>query len=116
MSKSLGTRCWSARCTQVRPAELRYYLGQPHYRSLHRILHEALAEAAAAYRRIEGFVTRAAEITGPQGEPGDEPAALAGALASAEAAGAQDAGLATGSTGPARPGHCSGRFRRRAQR
>jgi cysteinyl-tRNA synthetase len=46
---------------EVRPAELRYYLGQAHYRSEIQYSPDALAEAAAAYRRIEGFVTRAAE-------------------------------------------------------
>jgi cysteinyl-tRNA synthetase len=101
MSKSLGNSLLvDAMVTQVRPVELRYYLSQPHYRSGIEYSQEALDEAVAAYRRIENFVTRAAEITGPPGEPGDEPAALAGALASAEAAGAPDAGLATGSTGP----------------
>jgi cysteinyl-tRNA synthetase len=47
--------------TQVRPVELRYYLGQFHYRSEVDYSPEALAEASAAYRRIEGFLTRAAE-------------------------------------------------------
>jgi cysteinyl-tRNA synthetase len=47
--------------TEVRPAELRYYLGASHYRSEMAHSPEALADAAAAYRRIEGFVTRAAE-------------------------------------------------------
>ena len=50
----------------MRPAELRYYLGQAHYRSGIDYSPEALAESVAAYRRIEGFVTRAA------GPPGDE--------------------------------------------
>jgi cysteinyl-tRNA synthetase len=101
MSKSLGNSLLvEAMVTQVRPVELRYYLSQPHYRSGIEYSQEALDEAVAAYRRIENFVTRAAELTGLLGEPGDEPAALAGALASAESAGAPDAGLATGSTGP----------------
>ncbi len=62
MSKSLGNSLLvDAMIREVRPAELRYYLGQAHYRSEMEYSPEALAEAAAAYRRIEGFVTRAAE-------------------------------------------------------
>jgi cysteinyl-tRNA synthetase len=48
--------------TRVRPAELRYYLVQAHYRSLLDFSEEALDEAAAAYQRIERFVLRAAEV------------------------------------------------------
>jgi cysteinyl-tRNA synthetase len=62
MSKSLGN---SMRVEEilntVRPAELRYYLGQAHYRSMQEFSDEALGEAVAAYRRIEGFAQRAAE-------------------------------------------------------
>jgi cysteinyl-tRNA synthetase len=62
MSKSLGNSLLvDVMITEVRPAELRYYLGQAHYRSEIEYSPDALAEAAAAYRRIEGFVTRAAE-------------------------------------------------------
>jgi cysteinyl-tRNA synthetase len=50
--------------TQVRPVELRYYLGQAHYRSAMEYSPEALAEAVAAYRGIEGFVVRANELAG----------------------------------------------------
>ena len=93
MSKSLGNSLLvEAMVTQVRPVELRYYLGQAHYRSGIEYSTEALDEAVAAYRRIENFVTRATEAVGPVNELGDEPAALAGALAEAEAAGAADAG------------------------
>jgi cysteinyl-tRNA synthetase len=64
MSKSLGNSMLvDAIVTRVRPAELRYYLGQAHYRSDIEYSGHALAEAAAAYRRIEGFLVRAAEIT-----------------------------------------------------
>jgi len=63
MSKSLGNSLGIGQIlTQVRPAELRYYLGQAHYRSALEFSPDALSEAAAAYRRIEGFVTRAAEL------------------------------------------------------
>jgi len=62
MSKSLGNSLLvDAMVKEVRPPELRYYLGQAHYRSEMQYSPEALAEASAAYRRIEGFVTRAAE-------------------------------------------------------
>jgi cysteinyl-tRNA synthetase len=68
MSKSLGNSLLvDALVRQVRPAELRYYLGQAHYRSAIDYSPEALAEAAAAYRRIEGFLTRAAEAAGDIG-------------------------------------------------
>jgi len=71
MSKSLGNSLLvDAMITQVRPAELRYYLGQAHYRSEIEYSAEALAEASAAYRRIEGFVTRAAETAGTAGGHG----------------------------------------------
>ncbi|MBO0776744.1 MAG: cysteine--tRNA ligase [Actinobacteria bacterium] len=80
MSKSLGNSLLVDRViTEVRPAELRYYLGQAHYRSQIEYSREALAEAAAAYRRIEGFVVRAAEVAGP-GEPGAGQDAAAGRL------------------------------------
>jgi cysteinyl-tRNA synthetase len=62
MSKSLGNSLLvDSMLTTVRPAELRYYLGQAHYRSGIDYTPAALAEAATAYRRIEGFVARAVE-------------------------------------------------------
>ena len=75
MSKSLGNSLLvDAMITQVRPVELRYYLGQAHYRSSLEYSPDALAEAVAAYRGIEGFVLRAAELTGPgaQGTGGED--------------------------------------------
>jgi cysteinyl-tRNA synthetase len=76
MSKSLGNSLLvDVMVTQVRPVELRYYLGQAHYRSAIEYSPDALAEAGAAYRRIEGFVTRAAELAGPAGT-GARPAAV----------------------------------------
>jgi cysteinyl-tRNA synthetase len=99
MSKSLGNSLLVGEMLgRVRPAELRYYLAQAHYRSALEFSPDALAEAVAAYRRIEGFVTRAAEVCGgigdqdqdpPQGStddarpgsvPGDLPAAFSAAL------------------------------------
>jgi cysteinyl-tRNA synthetase len=67
MSKSLGNSLLvDTMIMTVRPVELRYYLGQAHYRSEIDYTPAALAEAATAYRRIEGFVTRAAELLGEQ--------------------------------------------------
>jgi cysteinyl-tRNA synthetase len=64
MSKSLGNSLLIPEILKkVRPVELRYYLVAAHYRSSLDYSDEALREAAAGYRRIEGFVTRAAEIT-----------------------------------------------------
>ena len=66
MSKSLGnTALVDEVVKRVRPVELRYYLIAPHYRSTIEFTDEALAEAGAAYRRIESFVRRAAERVGP---------------------------------------------------
>lgn len=65
MGKSLGNSLLVSEVVQrVRPVELRYYLGAPHYRSHIEFSEAALQEAAAAYRRIEGFVQRAGELTG----------------------------------------------------
>ena len=71
MSKSLGNviDLPTVLAMGIRPVELRYYLAAPHYRSRIDYSEEALQEAAAAYRRIEGFVQRAAERVGA-GEPG----------------------------------------------
>jgi cysteinyl-tRNA synthetase len=75
MSKSLGNSLLvDAMVTQVRPVELRYYLGQAHYRSAMEYSPEALAEAVAAYRGIEGFVVRANEVAGPPGAASPDPA------------------------------------------
>ena len=83
MSKSLGNGLLvSEMVARVRPIELRYYLGTPHYRSTIEFSPDALAEAGAGYRRIENFVARAVELVpvevdrgdpGPVG-PSDEPA------------------------------------------
>jgi len=79
MSKSLGNSLLvDAMLTQVRPVELRYYLGQVHYRSQMEYSPEALAEAVAAYRGIEGFVMRAAELTGALGAGSQDPAGAPG--------------------------------------
>ena len=65
MSKSVGnTMLVSEVVKRVRPIELRYYLAASHYRSIVEFSEEALAEAATAFGRIEGFVLRAAELVG----------------------------------------------------
>ena len=65
MSKSLGNSLLVTELlTRVRPAELRYYLVQAHYRSMIEYSEDALEEAVAAYQRIERFVTRATEVLG----------------------------------------------------
>jgi cysteinyl-tRNA synthetase len=77
MSKSLGNSLLIDNLIlATRPVELRYYLGQVHYRSEIDYSPEALGEAATAYRRIEGFVTRAMQLleAGPDAVP-PEPSA-----------------------------------------
>ncbi len=65
MSKSIGNSLLVTEMVKrVRPVELRYYLGQAHYRSSQDYSETALDEAAAAYQRIEGFTERAAELVG----------------------------------------------------
>ena len=63
MSKSLGNSLLVFEVVKrVRPIELRYYLVAAHYRSHVEFSFEALDEAAAAFRRIEGYVVRATEL------------------------------------------------------
>jgi cysteinyl-tRNA synthetase len=72
MSKSLSNSMLVTEVVRhVRPIELRYYLVQSHYRSNVEFSYEALDEAAAAFRRIEGFIGRAVEQVGP-GEPAEK--------------------------------------------
>jgi cysteinyl-tRNA synthetase len=72
MSKSDGNVLDLAGVTALglRPVELRYYLVAAHYRSRIDYSDDALREAAVAYRRLEGFVRRAAERVGA-GRPGE---------------------------------------------
>jgi cysteinyl-tRNA synthetase len=66
MSKSLGNSLLVSEVVKrVRPVELRYYLVAAHYRSHVEFSFEALEEAAAAFRRIEGYVRRASELVTP---------------------------------------------------
>jgi cysteinyl-tRNA synthetase len=66
MSKSLGNSLLVSEVVRrVRPVALRYYLVAAHYRSHIEYSEAALGEAAAAYERLEGFVTRASDLVGP---------------------------------------------------
>ena len=89
MSKSLGNSLLVTDVVaRVRPAELRYYLVQAHYRSLLEFSEDALDEAVAAYQRIERFVVRATEVLGSpddlraagEDEPGELPAPFRSAM------------------------------------
>ena len=71
MAKSVGnTMLVSEVVKRVRAIDLRYYLVAAHYRSIVEYSDDALAEAASAFGRIEGFVQRATEATGGV-EPGE---------------------------------------------
>ncbi|HZU58996.1 MAG TPA: cysteine--tRNA ligase [Actinocrinis sp.] len=80
MSKSLGNSVLVADMVRrYRPIVLRYYLGTPHYRSMIEYSEAALEESAAAFGRIEQFITRAMELVGttePTTVPDDFAAAL----------------------------------------
>jgi cysteinyl-tRNA synthetase len=92
MSKSLGNSLLvSEMVKRVRPIELRYYLGAAHYRSNVEFSEEALAEAATAFTRIEGFVRRATEVVGSLN---DDDVDVSGAPVPAEFAAAMDDDLA----------------------
>jgi len=70
MSKSLGNSLQVHELLKtVRGIELRWYLGSAHYRSMLEFSHEALAESATAFRRIESFLNRSLEILGVQPTP-----------------------------------------------
>ncbi|MBM3669033.1 MAG: cysteine--tRNA ligase [Actinobacteria bacterium] len=65
MSKSLGNSLLVDQVvTRIRPVELRYYLVSAHYRSMLEYSDDSVREAGASYRRIEGFLERAAETVG----------------------------------------------------
>jgi cysteinyl-tRNA synthetase len=76
MSKSLGNSLLVPNVLErVRGIELRYYMVAAHYRSHVEFSFEALAEAAAGFQRVEGFLERVG--AGPTGEV---PAAFASAM------------------------------------
>jgi cysteinyl-tRNA synthetase len=59
MSKSLGNGVAIPEMLQrVRPAELRYYLGSAHYRSMQEYSETALQDAVSAYVGVEDFLHR----------------------------------------------------------
>ena len=63
MSKSLGNSfCAADLLGAARPIVVRYFLGSAHYRSQLEYHPSALAEATAAFERIEGFLTRAHRV------------------------------------------------------
>jgi cysteinyl-tRNA synthetase len=65
MSKSLGNSLQVHELLKtVRGIELRWYLGSAHYRSMLEFSHEALAESAIAFGRVESFLSRSVEILG----------------------------------------------------
>jgi cysteinyl-tRNA synthetase len=65
MSKSLGnTLSVDALLHRVSGEVIRYLLVAPHYRSNIEISERSLSEAATAYERIRGFLTRAADTCG----------------------------------------------------
>ena len=71
MSKSLGNSLIiPAVLEQVRPIELRYYMVGAHYRSHVEFSYAALEEAAVGFRRVEHFLSRAAELLGEVPEGG----------------------------------------------
>jgi cysteinyl-tRNA synthetase len=81
MSKSLGNGLLVTEVLERwRPVELRYYLACAHYRSTIEFSEDALADAAAAYRRIEIFIARAEELGGPRTADAEVPAEFAAAM------------------------------------
>ena len=80
MSKSLGNvLAIPAVLQRVRPAELRYYLGSAHYRSMLEFSETALQDAAKAYTGIEDFLHRVRNRVGAV-EPGEWTPQFAAAL------------------------------------
>ncbi|MBC6459244.1 cysteine--tRNA ligase [Actinomadura sp. HBU206391] len=81
MSKSVGNVVLLTDLVEkARPVEVRYYLGMVHYRSIIDYTEASLAEAATAYQRIEGFVTRATEVAGSVAPAAELPEAFIAAL------------------------------------
>ena len=69
MSKSLGNSLQVHEILKkVRGIELRWYLGGAHYRSMVEFSFDALEESSVNFRRIEGFLKRAADVLGTASE------------------------------------------------
>lgn len=69
MSKSLGNSLLVDEVVKrIRPIELRFYLVGAHYRSMLEYSDDAVKDAGAGFRRIEGFLQRALEILGISSE------------------------------------------------
>jgi len=84
MSKSLGNSLLVSEVVKrVRPIELRYYLVAAHYRSHVEFSFEALDEAAAGFRRIEGYVVRATELLDETSPPKEQSGLLCADFAAA---------------------------------
>ncbi len=67
MSKSLGNSLLVSEVVKrIRPIDLRYYLVSVHYRSMLEYSDSSVQEAGQAFRRIEGFISRAQEFLGAQ--------------------------------------------------
>jgi cysteinyl-tRNA synthetase len=82
MSKSLGNSVFAAEVLgAARPIVVRYYLASAHYRSTIDYQTGSLAEAEAAFERIEGFLTRSGRAL--EGRPGAIPGQLPDAFAAA---------------------------------
>ncbi|UOQ56492.1 cysteine--tRNA ligase [Leucobacter allii] len=72
MSKSLGNSLFAADLlARARPIVLRYFLGSAHYRSVLEFSDGSLAEADAAFSRIEGFLDRAEGFGNAFRDPAD---------------------------------------------
>jgi len=82
MSKSLGNSLTIPSVLQrFRAIELRYYLVFSHYRSHVEFSEEALTEAAAAFGRIENYLSRVASVAGdPVSSDGALPDAFVAAM------------------------------------
>ncbi|MCD0450235.1 cysteine--tRNA ligase [Actinocorallia sp. API 0066] len=81
MSKSIGNVVYlDDLLQQVRPVEARYFLVAAHYRSTIDYTPGAIEDAATAYRRIEGFLVRAAEVLGEVKVSADLPPAFVAAM------------------------------------
>jgi cysteinyl-tRNA synthetase len=81
MSKSAGNSMFVPELLAAnRPQAMRYYLAAPHYRSESEWSDAGLAEADAAYSRIEGFLARAMERYGDPAADAAVPAGFAAAM------------------------------------